>query len=148
MSTVGIQCRDVSDTHDLRFHAHLDPFCPTIHILPHRLPAYKSMVQNSNKNKSVFVSSQKALSFLRWYHDSTFGVFPHLTAIIDVKDGVSVITIVWNIGLPCLNTSKVSAVYFLYRRKSRVFLGTTAVCFVQRIAAWKTLTHLMVNKYL
>ncbi len=66
-------------------------------ILLHRFLAYRSMVQSGNKNKSVFVSSYKALSFLRWYYDSAFGIFPHLTAIIDVKDGVSVIIIVWHI---------------------------------------------------
>lgn len=49
--------------------------------------SYKSLVQNANKNISVFSSSHKALSFLRRYHDTGFGIFPHLTAIIDVKDG-------------------------------------------------------------
>lgn len=40
------------------------------------------------KNVTVFASSGPSLSFLRKYYDEDFGVFPYLTAIIDVEDGV------------------------------------------------------------
>mmetsp|Transcript_17126 Transcript_17126/g.20903 ORF Transcript_17126/g.20903 Transcript_17126/m.20903 type:complete len:253 (+) Transcript_17126:84-842(+) len=53
--------------------------------------SYKSLVQNSDVNEdiTVFTSSQTSLSFLRKYYDTTYGIFPHLTAIIDVKNGVA-----------------------------------------------------------
>lgn len=51
--------------------------------------AYDKLVGDGSEDVTVFASSQKALSFLRKYYDSSYGVFPHLTAIIDVKDGVS-----------------------------------------------------------
>jgi len=52
--------------------------------------AYNSLVQKGDENDiSIFAASQKSLSFLRKYYDSNYGIFPHLTAIIDVRDGVS-----------------------------------------------------------
>lgn len=42
------------------------------------------------ENKHIFVASQTTVSFLRRYYDADSGrIFPHLTAIIDVEDGVS-----------------------------------------------------------
>mmetsp|Transcript_27032 Transcript_27032/g.40003 ORF Transcript_27032/g.40003 Transcript_27032/m.40003 type:complete len:238 (-) Transcript_27032:158-871(-) len=49
--------------------------------------SYKSMLSDSQENFSVFASSHKKLSFLRWYSDKEFGIFPRLTAIVDVRDG-------------------------------------------------------------
>jgi len=50
--------------------------------------SYKSIVSDGQENFSVFASSHKKLSFLRGYFDKVFGIFPHLTAIVDVRDGV------------------------------------------------------------
>lgn len=50
--------------------------------------SYKSLVESRNIDVSVFASSQQSLGYLRMYYDTTFGIFPHLTAIIDVKDGI------------------------------------------------------------
>lgn len=51
--------------------------------------SYSQLIQSSNGDDiTVFASSQTSLSFLRKYYDQSYGVFPHLTAIIDVKDGV------------------------------------------------------------
>ena len=48
---------------------------------------------NENEDKHIFVASQTAVSFLRKYYDATLDhIFPHLTAIIDVEDGVSILT--------------------------------------------------------
>eukprot|EP00558_Chaetoceros_sp_UNC1202_P007875 CAMPEP_0197246124 /NCGR_PEP_ID=MMETSP1429-20130617/10680_1 /TAXON_ID=49237 /ORGANISM="Chaetoceros sp., Strain UNC1202" /LENGTH=239 /DNA_ID=CAMNT_0042706729 /DNA_START=18 /DNA_END=737 /DNA_ORIENTATION=+ len=51
--------------------------------------SYQSLVRMSQNNKdvTVFASSQTSLSFLRKYYDTKFGIFPHLTAIIDVHKG-------------------------------------------------------------
>ena len=55
--------------------------------------AFKSLVQDdaSAQNVTVFGSSQQSVSFLRMYYEKNVGIFPHLTAVIDVKDGVSLI---------------------------------------------------------
>lgn len=53
--------------------------------------SYNSLVKSttsSNTNVTVFASSQKSLSFVRKYYDADFGVFPYLTAVINVKKGV------------------------------------------------------------
>mmetsp|Transcript_24314 Transcript_24314/g.30584 ORF Transcript_24314/g.30584 Transcript_24314/m.30584 type:complete len:239 (+) Transcript_24314:120-836(+) len=51
--------------------------------------SYKTFVKNGNgEDRVIFASSQKKLSFQRKYYDKNFGIFPHLTAIIDVKDGI------------------------------------------------------------
>ncbi len=56
--------------------------------------AYNTFVkQGSGKDIVIFTSSQKKLSYQRKYYDSNFGIFPHLTAIIDVKNGVSTSTV-------------------------------------------------------
>jgi hypothetical protein len=50
----------------------------------------------SSKNITAGVASQDQLSFLRRYFDFELGlIYPYLTAIIDVKDGV-VIGITWD----------------------------------------------------
>mmetsp|Transcript_50151 Transcript_50151/g.76277 ORF Transcript_50151/g.76277 Transcript_50151/m.76277 type:complete len:280 (+) Transcript_50151:128-967(+) len=41
-----------------------------------------------NKNITVHAASQSALSFQKRYSDGFAKIYPHLTAIIDVKDGV------------------------------------------------------------
>ena len=42
-----------------------------------------------NSNVTVFTSSQNSISFLRTLYDRANGhVYPHLTAIIDVDNGV------------------------------------------------------------
>lgn len=54
----------------------------------HVVGSYETVIE-SNEDKHVFVASQKAISFLRKYYDSSSEfIFPHLTAIIDVKDGI------------------------------------------------------------
>ena len=56
--------------------------------------AFKSLVQENAgtaQNITVFGSSQQSVSFLRMYYQKNVGVFPYLTAVIDVKDGVSFI---------------------------------------------------------
>lgn len=63
-------------------------------VILHSIPvpqftAYTDLVENATDDITVFTSSQKGLSFQRKYFDNRYGVFPHLTAIIDVKNGVS-----------------------------------------------------------
>lgn len=54
------------------------------------LLAYVQLVQsNFYTNVTAFASSQTSLSFQRKYYEKSVGVFPYLTAIIDVVDGVS-----------------------------------------------------------
>jgi len=48
-------------------------------------------------NVTVHVESQQALSYQKWYFDGGSTVFPFMTAIIDVKDGV-VTGITWDDG--------------------------------------------------
>jgi len=43
---------------------------------------------NLISNVTVFASSGQSLSFVRKYYDEGVGVFPYLTAIVDVQDGV------------------------------------------------------------
>eukprot|EP00979_Chaetoceros_neogracilis_P005481 scaffold996_cov271-Chaetoceros_neogracile.AAC.18 len=45
-------------------------------------------ITTKHTNVTTFASSQTALSFQRMYFDSLLGVFPYLTAIVDVVDGV------------------------------------------------------------
>lgn len=55
-------------------------------------------LHNGSNNVTIHVSSQKTLSFQRIFYTPTSGtgrVYPYLTAIIDVKDGV-VIGITWD----------------------------------------------------
>ena len=60
------------------------------------LPAYEQLVVSQttgdsvlNGNITVFAASQQMLSFLRVYYDpKEFRIYPFLTAIIDVKQGV------------------------------------------------------------
>mmetsp|Transcript_16193 Transcript_16193/g.44862 ORF Transcript_16193/g.44862 Transcript_16193/m.44862 type:complete len:264 (-) Transcript_16193:665-1456(-) len=43
----------------------------------------------SGRNVTVHVASQRAISMQRIYYDNGNEIFPHLTAVIDVKDGVA-----------------------------------------------------------
>jgi hypothetical protein len=52
---------------------------------------------NLISNVTVFASSGQSLSFVRKYYDEGVGVFPYLTAIVDVQDGVSDACINWNV---------------------------------------------------
>jgi hypothetical protein len=50
--------------------------------------SYMQLVQsNFYTNVTAFASSQTSLSFQRKYYEKSVGVFPYLTAIIDVVDG-------------------------------------------------------------
>ena len=56
--------------------------------------AYDYLVNNDEQLEAdditIHVNSQKGLSFLRKYYDRKLDrIYPYLTAIIDVKDGVS-----------------------------------------------------------
>lgn len=55
-------------------------------------PAYRDIVGRSlleNRNLTVHTASQEFLSFLRLYYDQeNLRVYPYLTAIIDVEDGI------------------------------------------------------------
>ena len=62
-----------------------------IHSFIHRT-AYRDLVLNANPtNITVFAAAQTSLSFQRMYYDPEFGIFPYLTAIVDVQNGVSVV---------------------------------------------------------
>lgn len=85
--------------------------CDSVHILSpfsHKIfygtnsfyfTAYKDLILDSNIYKdrvSIHVASQKALSFIRRYYDESEGkIYPYLTAILDVRDGV-VVGIAWD----------------------------------------------------
>jgi hypothetical protein len=69
------------------------PFIPTSIFKSHTTSAYEAY-SNEGEDKHIFVASQTAVSFLRKYYDATLEhIFPHLTAIIDVEDGVSYLII-------------------------------------------------------
>jgi hypothetical protein len=66
-------------------------------VLSHFLAFVKLVEPDFYSNVTAFASSQTSLSFQRKYYDKDVGIFPYLTAIIDVVDGVSS---VYCFGLP------------------------------------------------
>lgn len=52
--------------------------------------SYEQLIRDNNMNANItlFASSQTSVSFLRKFYDRDVGVFPYLTAIINVQDGV------------------------------------------------------------
>lgn len=110
--------------------------------------AYEQLVRDDtiSANITVFASSQTSLSFLRKFYDKEFGVFPYLTAIINVQDGVSILlsnpcsSIHLNLFV-CLMQSCLQFLFLkptVFHRLSEEYHGMMLVYFADPIGVLKT----------
>lgn len=92
--------------------------------------AYGSRFEDNNI--SLFVSSQSSLSFLRMYYDRQNGyIFPYLTAIIDVKDGV-VQGIAWDDSSIFCGGERAQENTYSFDGSATVSSGPTKGCYLLR----------------